>query len=160
MSTNKAAMLEAYREVGTVLHAVDIVGISRQTHYEWLRMDAEFAQEFADACEDRADMLEREAFRRAHDGTLRPVFQGGQHVGDILEFSDTLMLAMLKAHRPEKFKERQEITGPRGGPLQSAVVHYNLEALTTDELTTLRGIQNRLAITAGDRDGAGQPEPE
>jgi hypothetical protein len=34
------------------------------------------------------------------------VFHQGQECGQIREYSDTLLIFMLKARRPEKFKER------------------------------------------------------
>lgn len=36
----------------------------------------------------------------------------------IREFSDTLAIFLLKAHKPEKYRERYEHTGPGGGPIQ------------------------------------------
>lgn len=57
--------------------------------------------------------MEDEAFRRAVNGTEKPVYQGKELVGHVREYSDTLMIFMLKARRPEKFKDRvaSEISG-------------------------------------------------
>ena len=38
--------------------------------------------------------------------TERPVFQGKQLVGHIRDYSDTHLIFMLKARRPEKYRER------------------------------------------------------
>ena len=54
------------------------------------------------------DDLELEARRRAVEGTERPVFYQGGEVGYVREYSDTLLIFLLKAHRPNKFRERVE----------------------------------------------------
>lgn len=36
----------------------------------------------------------------------------------VREYSDTLAIFLLKAHKPEKYRERHEHTGPNGGPIQ------------------------------------------
>lgn len=69
------------------------------------------------------DALEDEAVRRAHEGVLKPVFQQGKEVGHVREYSDALMVTMLKARRPEKFKDRvaSEVSGKDGGPVRVAL---------------------------------------
>ncbi len=56
-------------------------------------------------------------------GVLRPVFQGGKHVGDIREYSDTLLQFLLKGERPEKFRERYEVSGT----VQHQALHVHFE---------------------------------
>jgi hypothetical protein len=56
-----------------------------------------------------ADALEDEANRRAREGVERPVYQGGKFVGAIREFSDTLLIFLLKGLKPEKFRENSHI---------------------------------------------------
>src|SRR5436305_1255580 len=132
--------------------AIGKLGSNRTTHYDWAKADPEYAAAIASAFEDRADMLEEEAFRRAYKGVEKPVFQQGKKVGTVREYSDTLMLALLKAHRPEKFKDRQEITGPKGGPLETTV-RVDLSQLTKEELRELRRIHNRITTAGSDRGG-------
>ena len=52
--------------------------------------------------------MEDEALRRALNGTQRPVYQQGQLVGYIQEFSDTLMIFQLKARRKDKYSEKSQ----------------------------------------------------
>jgi len=75
------------------------------------------------ALEIAADLLEDEAVRRAKEGTQKPVFQGGQLVGHVQEYSDTLMIFLLKGAKPKKYVERlqQEVSGPDGGPIKAEV---------------------------------------
>jgi hypothetical protein len=101
--------LAALREVPNVSRAARLIGMSRRYMYEVREVDAEFAQEWDDAVEVGCDAIEEEAHRRAAKGTLKPVFYKGMPVGFYVEYSDTLMLAMLKAHRPEKYREHVDM---------------------------------------------------
>ena len=82
--------------------------LPRARAYEWREADPDFAKAWDDAVERGTDALEDEAVRRAMQGVLKPVYQGGKKVGAIREYSDTLLIFLLKARRPEKFKERIE----------------------------------------------------
>jgi hypothetical protein len=90
---------------GNVSRACLSVGISRQSAYARKCEDGMFADAWEDALETATDALELEARRRALEGCKRPVFQGGSQVGTIREYSDTLMIFLLKAHRPRKFRD-------------------------------------------------------
>lgn len=116
----RPVFLDALRECGIVRDACATAGIHRSTAYEERQRNDEFALGWADAEEDSTERMEREAYRRAAEGTVKPVFQGGEHVGDIREYSDTLLIFMLKSRRPERYRDnhRVEHTGKDGGPIQ------------------------------------------
>ena len=105
------AFLEGYRHAGNVTAAALHAGVGRQTHYDWLDAYPAYVDEFAEAMEESRDRLEGEARRRAIQGVLQPVFQGGEHVGDIRKYSDMLLMCLLNAERPEKFRQRYEVSG-------------------------------------------------
>lgn len=115
-----AAFLDALRDGRSITAACIDAGVSRRTAYDWREADDEFRKEWDSAVDEGTDRLEDEAHRRARDGVAKPVFQGGKRVGTIQEYSDTLTIFLLKARRPEKFKERvsAEVSAPGGGPLQ------------------------------------------
>jgi hypothetical protein len=102
-------------------------GYSRRSFLD-LRKDSEaFAALFADAYEAGADVLEEEAIRRAVTGVTEPLVNHGRVVRDddgnvltVTRFSDQLLMFMLKARRPERFREshRVEHTGADGGPIE------------------------------------------
>jgi hypothetical protein len=105
--------LRALAETGIVSIAVEIAGTSRTRVYELRKRDAAFAKAWEDAEEKAADALEAEAWRRAVAGVQKPLVSAGKVVRDddgqplaIRRYSDTLMLALLKARRPERFKDR------------------------------------------------------
>ncbi len=62
-------------------------------------------------------MLEDEAIRRARDGVTIPVFYAGKEVGAIRRPSDTLLMFLLRAHRPERYRERPWVAA--GGPYRA-----------------------------------------
>ena len=106
--------LKALAETGIVSAAVAIAGTSRTRVYELRKRDAGFALAWAEAEEVAADALEAEAWRRAVEGVPEPLVSAGRVVRDddgaplaIRRYSDMLMLALLKARRPERFKDRQ-----------------------------------------------------
>jgi hypothetical protein len=93
---------------GNVSSAAMRAGIERSTAYRLYESAPDFAEAWDAALEVACDALELEARRRAFVGTAKPVFYKGQEVGSIREYSDTLMVVLLKAHRPGKFRERAE----------------------------------------------------
>ena len=106
----KRAFLVAFARVGVVSECTKIAGVRRQTHYEWLANDPDYAQAFKDADETHTERMELEADRRAIEGWEEPVYQGGVMVGTKLKFSDTLLIFRLKAKAPEKYRERFEVS--------------------------------------------------
>jgi hypothetical protein len=107
--------LKELAQRGIVLDACAVAGVARPTVYEWRGADPEFAKAWEDALEIAADVLEREAWRRAVEGVDKPLIgRVGKDKDGVIttvkEYSDTLMGRLLGARRPEKFRERHEIT--------------------------------------------------
>jgi hypothetical protein len=114
----RARFLETLAETCHVSKSCEITQISRQTAYRWRRDDAEFAAKWKDALEMGADLLEEEAIRRAKDGVRRPVYQGGLLVGHVREYSDTLLIFLLKGAKPKKYGDRTTLAGDPKNPIQ------------------------------------------
>jgi len=92
--------------------------------YELRKRDEGFAAGWEEAEERAADALEAEAWRRAVVGVQDPLVAGGKVVRDddgqplaIRRYSDTLMLALLKARRPPRHQRSVRFRLPA---LQSA----------------------------------------
>jgi hypothetical protein len=127
----KRSFLGAFSETGNVSRAAGIAGITRKTHTNWLKADAVYAEAFDEASEAAADLLELEARRRAHDGVMRVKFhsRSGRPLIDPRtkkfyaehEYSDTLLIFLLKGLRPDKYREKFEHTGAGGGPIETRV---------------------------------------
>lgn len=107
--TRQRAFLAAFARLGTVTHAAEAAGIHQDTHRDWLHKDEQYAADFATAKAALLDKLEREAIRRATEGTNKPVYWRGEVVGHVTEYSDTLLIFLLKANAPEKYRERVQI---------------------------------------------------
>lgn len=112
---------------GNVSLAALAAGGHRNTFYDCRAADPAFAAEWDEALEIATDALEAEARRRALEGVREPIVSGGKVVTDaagepmfIRRYSDSLMQLLLRAHRPEKFRERTEtkLVGPDGGAVQ------------------------------------------
>lgn len=102
----RARFLEYLAETCNVTESSRRIGMSRQQMHRLRREDKAFAKGWEDAIEQATDALEHAARTRAKDGYLRPVYQRGELVGHETCYSDALTIALLKAHRPEKFREK------------------------------------------------------
>lgn len=112
----KRAFLASFEELGNVTLAALASGVPRRTHYNWLRDDPDYLEAFHEAQDDAADRLEAEARRRAVDGVEKPVgWYKGQPGGTVREYSDVLLMFLLKGLRPEKYVEhhKHEVTDKR-----------------------------------------------
>ena len=118
----------------TVKAAAAAVGVTRQAVYALRKSDPDFWLEWQDSEEEGTEALEQEAKRRAVDGTVKPVFHQGRLVTDaagnpmgIREYSDTLLIFLLKARKPDTYRDnvKHEVSGPGGGPIPTEAFEYN-----------------------------------
>lgn len=105
----KDLFLEALARVGTVTHAAEAAGVSRSQLYRWREQDRAFAEDWEVALERSADVLEDEACRRALLGVETPVFHRGKVAGTVQKYSDNLLMFLLKARRPQRFRDHHSI---------------------------------------------------
>ena len=97
LAHNRAAMdrfLDRLRNSGNIRASCDAADVPRRTVYRWRDRFVTFREEWEEALEDACDVLELEAWRRA-----------------MKENSDRLLMFLLKAHRPDRFKDRHDISG-------------------------------------------------
>jgi hypothetical protein len=83
-----------------LIAAIRGAGLHHCTHYEWLKTDEWYKAEFDDAQEEVAQFLEDEAINRA-TRTVDP--------------SDTMLIFVLKGARPEKYRDRHDVTSKLTG---------------------------------------------
>jgi hypothetical protein len=121
--------LKALAETGNITAAVELAGTSRTRVYELRKVDENFRAAWDEAENSASDKLEAEAWRRAVDGVQEPLVSGGKIVRDddgnpiaTRRYSDAMLTLLLKARRPEKFRERSsvEMSGPGGKPIEVA----------------------------------------
>jgi hypothetical protein len=104
--------LIALAATGNEVAAATEAGIVRARLLELREDKEEFAAEWEQAKKTFAERLEKEAHRRAIQGIAEPLVSDGKVVRDdkgqpmlTPRFSDSLLIALLKAERPEKFQE-------------------------------------------------------
>lgn len=118
----KAAFLEGLIATGNVSEAVRLSAMSRSRVYELRDKDDDFRVAWEEAVEIGIDNLEQAARDRALNGVDEPVFYLGAVCGHKRKYSDTLTIFLLKGARPEKYRDRHEITGADGAPLMAGVL--------------------------------------
>lgn len=84
--------LDRLRVSGNVFLSCKAAGVSRRTVYNWRNRWATFRDEWDDALEEACDILEMHAWKRATEGQ-----------------SDKMIMFLLKAYRPQRFKENLRI---------------------------------------------------
>ena len=97
--------------------------MARQVAYRARDSSRQFRADWDEALKEARELLEAEARRRAAVGVDEPVFYKGEVVGQIRKYSDNLLMFLLKAHWPEKFRENvsidQRVSGRDGGPVKT-----------------------------------------
>lgn len=91
--------------------AAQKINVARATAFRWKKEDPQFAEAWEEAVEEGIDLLEQEILRRARDGVDRPVFQGGEMVGLVREYSDSLAAMMLQGRRRKVYGKNAEGEG-------------------------------------------------
>lgn len=104
----KARVLMSLAMGLSITGACDHAGLSRRTHQRWCHEDDAYRAAVDEAMEAGIDALEDVAVKRARAK------------------SDNLLMFLLRARRPAKFRERVELE--QNGPLQVMVRHFTTPA--------------------------------
>lgn len=117
----RTKFLAALRESASVTKACEMAAIGRVTAYQWRNSDPAFAEEWEATLDAAIEDLEAEARRRALVGIEKGVWHQGERVGTEIQYSDTMLIFLLKAAKPAKYRDnsRVELTGKDGGPIQT-----------------------------------------
>jgi hypothetical protein len=154
LATWRRPFLEALAQIPNVSRAARIAGISRQWACECRTNDPSFAAEWEEALEQGIESLEEKAWERAkgegiqfkfnpktgkpllHPETGQPYYE---HVA-----SDAMATLLLKAHRPEKYKDRSAVDVNATVAVKPA---HDLSKLTLDELLILEYLTRKIRGT-------------
>ena len=121
-----ARFLVALENGHSVNAACKASGYARSRVYVWRREDAAFAAAWDAASAIASDLLEEEADRRGRDGYDEAVFFRGEESGSRRKYSDGLLLARLKALKPDNYRESGAAAG--GGAHKLTVVIRDFDA--------------------------------
>lgn len=145
--------LEAMRRMPNVTAACKLLGIDRTTPYRYRETNKDFESAWKDAESEGCDTLEAAAWHRAVDGTPRPIYQGGEKVGEETVYSDSLMITLLKAHKPNKYRERVSAEIKGEVEIFGSIMH----TLTDEELVERAFILTKEARALGNYSGTRTP---
>lgn len=152
----RPAFLKELARTGNVLKSCVKAKIARSRAYSAKGEQPDFAAAWDEAVEISVEVLEAEAHRRAVDGTLRPVFQGKSLVGKVREYSDTLLIFLLKARRPGVYRDNSRVivAGDPSAPLK----HEHTLTSRIDELTdAFAGVADRASEGGAPGNSSGEP---
>lgn len=157
----KPAFLQALGEHGMVTAACKSVGVGRTTAYDARHADEAFATAWADIEELTTERMEAEAYRRAVEGVESDIFFKGEVVGTEREFSDTLLVFLLKARRPEVYRENIKVQHAGGIRLSVPVIDESKDRLLrVAALTSEIGVLPEVASGGnGHTNGSNGAEP-
>jgi len=146
--------LEALSESGSVTNAVTVAGTSRTRVYELRKTDVDFAFAWDEAEERAADRLHEEARRRAIEGVPELLVSAGKLVRDdngqpivVKRYPNSLLLALLKAHRPSRGKKFYLPSLQSAGDASRAMSRL-LAAVSHGEITTEEAVELSRIIEA------------
>jgi hypothetical protein len=150
-----AVFLTALENAHSVRVACGMARYARRSVYRWRSEDPDFASRWATAVQMAGDLLEEAVDRRGRDGYDVPVFHGGEVCGTKRKYADGLLLARLKAIRPEQYREGRAVAAaPSPQPVTVNLRDFALEDLvrrlmrgeTIDRTTIPPRIQKLIAL--------------
>jgi hypothetical protein len=130
---HKKLFLEGLAKYGIVACACEEAFISRTTAYKWRSDDAAFAVAWEAALEAAIDRMEKAAITRAVDGVEETMFGADGPVGSKRRYSDTLLMFLLKRHRPA-YRENTTTNVNHSGQITTVI---RAEELSDDELAAI-----------------------
>lgn len=106
--------LAEYAERGTMVECCRLAGLSYNAVQHAIERDEDFKARFREAEQMVLERLEREAMRRAVEGTVirSRKFWHGELVGEDIrtEYSDNLLMMLLRAKAPQVYRDNSLIT--------------------------------------------------
>ena len=110
-SYQKGAFRVGYANNGHVAASMRALGLTRQSHYQWLEHDDRYSAAFRLAHRWYVDNMEGELRHRATVGDERGVYYKGDKIATYRQKSDLCLIFALKGELPEKYRDNVHITG-------------------------------------------------
>lgn len=136
LTVKQKSFLKAYTEELTIHGALHVTGMHPTAHYTSMKVNPIYKRLFDDLREYVVEALEGEGFRRAYHGVKEYVYFQGNICGEKQIFSDTLLMFLLRAANPDKYRERSTMdlnVKPQDGDLDPA-----LRSVSRDTLRKIR----------------------
>ena len=164
--------LKSYRDIGIIKAACKAAGIDRSTYKYWRDNDPEFVKQLPDARDEANETLEIAAYAQAvlgiesyvvsngrivyhetpvlnEDGTPQFNERGQQVVlrgKPIMErkYAPSILITLLKANMPEKYKERMEHSGKVDATIEHTGLVIDTRTLSPERLAQLKEIAQEM----------------
>lgn len=104
LTSDQQKLLSFYGVTGVIGTAAQMAEVPIRVHEEGLQNSLAYRKAYAQAQRDSAISLEERARYRAVVGTEDPIFHDGEVVSYRQRFSDRLLIFLLQANHPAKFK--------------------------------------------------------
>ena len=115
--------LKTLAKTGRIGYSARAAGYSCSTYLARVRrLDPDFSAQWDEALDTAMDVLEDAAHERAVDGVEEPVFHKGEIVGHKLRYSDGLLTTLLKANKPDKYRDNTKVDVNVGGGFGIAIL--------------------------------------
>lgn len=142
----KRKFLAAFAETGFIGAAAKLADVTPRAVWNWRNSeeyrDPDFVEAFDAAYRIAAETIEDALIRRARDGVRKKIFHCGEPVIDPvtgeqyeeLTYDTTAAIFMLKGAKPERYKDRHELSGPDNGPIH---MRTDPKELTDEQLAAI-----------------------
>jgi hypothetical protein len=104
-----AKFIEALAKTCNVARAARLAKVGRRTVYDRRAANPEFAAQWDESIKIGGEALEFEARRRAIEGVKEPRYYKGKVCGHVKRYSDLLLIVLLNAHFPEKYRSNHKL---------------------------------------------------
>jgi len=147
--------LDLYHEYGNIGRCAEMLKISPSLINYHRNGDPDFDEKCINCEEAFADQVELKMLDRALNGTKESVVYQGEiktdehgHPLTVTKHSDRLMELAMKAQKPDKYRERREITGANGQPF-SLVVKSVADMIEEERLQ--KGLDDKKKLSRSDK---------
>ena len=134
----KAIYLEILSLTGRIGEAAKAAGVVADTVRALRLKDEKFKELHEEALQEYRDRIEAEVHRRAIEGWEKPVYQKGELVGYVTEYSDKMLELLAKRHIPE-YTDRVAVDAKHSG----GVMVIPQTAMTDEEWEQQEGSKAR-----------------
>jgi len=110
--------LEYLAQGVSIAKSIKLTGCSQSLVYNERTSNPEYAKKWDEARCKGAYALEEEAWRRAVEGVPEDIYHRGQVVGTRINYSDTLLIFLLKGLFPERYSDKRHIFHDSKIPMQ------------------------------------------
>jgi hypothetical protein len=140
--------LDTLAQTGKVAFSARAAGYKDSMQlYHYRRDHEDFAKEWGDAETVAAELLIDEATRRAVEGVDKPIVYKGEVVGYEKEYSDQLLMCLLRAKRPDQFGNNVQVSGAISHAIGVAILPMRAASIEEWERAALDVSVNQRLLT-------------